>query len=55
MHGSKVTDCLLYVTFFSDLFQILEDGSCLCIVQCQNNTQTMNNVGSVQQWKDSSY
>ena len=29
MHSSKVTDCLLYVTFFTYLSQILVDGSCL--------------------------
>ena len=35
MYSSKVGDCLLYVTFFTYLFQILADGS-LCLVQGQS-------------------
>ena len=31
-YSSKVAGCLLYVTSFTYLFQIMEDVSCLCIV-----------------------
>ena len=36
-HSKKSAACVLYVSFFTCLFQILADGSCLRIKWCQSN------------------